>query len=514
MIIIMYLEIKGELNKYYLQTVCMLFFPGANFSERDDENSDEAAVFSRCDLDGAVSVSCMFRSGNSQVSAEKTVKYDEVHGFDEGVTDCKTKAAKVAAGLAALQCGHALFGTTPAWGILTGIRPAKIASELITSRDAEGNRLFTPEAARKVLTGEYLVSPKKAALAVEIARSEQKIARLASESDVPTCSVYVSIPFCPTRCSYCSFVSYSTKRLLTMIPEYLKKVCEDTRQLLAYLKDRGFKVLTVYIGGGTPTTLSDTQLAELLGTLADGIPIKRLHEFTLEGGRPDTLTKQKLQVAKEFGVTRMSINPQTMNDKILRTIGRRHTVSDFLRAYENARTAGIENINTDLIAGLPGDDYRSFSRSVDKILRLAPENITVHTFCVKKSAEILRLETEIYKRNADETVKAVDYSQVTLKNAGYRPYYVYRQKNTVGNLENVGYSIKGKEGLYNVLMMEELHSVFAVGAGAATKLVRMGDDGKKNIVRIFEPKYPYEYLARGEDSFNDTLTQADEFFGF
>ncbi len=510
----MYLKINGDLNKYYLQTVCMLFFPGANFSENEDDTAEEAAYFSRQDLDGAVTVSCVFRSGTNEAKSERTVKASDIHGFDEGVTTPLTKAARVAAGLAALDCGHSLFGSTPAWGILTGIRPAKIASELISARDAEGNRLYTAEAARRVLTGEYLVTPKKAALAVEIARSEQKIARLAAEGTAPTCSVYVSIPFCPTRCSYCSFVSYSTKRLLSLIPDYLKKVCEDTRLLLAYLKERGFKVLTVYIGGGTPTTLTDAQLGELLGTIAEGIPIKRLHEFTLEAGRPDTVTKQKLAVAKEFGVTRMSINPQTMNDKILKNIGRHHTVSDFMRAYDNARAAGIDNINTDLIAGLPGDDYRSFSRSVDRILRLSPENITVHTFCVKKSAEILRLDTEIYNRNADETTKAVDYSQVTLKNAGYRPYYVYRQKNTVGNLENVGYSKKGFEGLYNVLMMEELHSVFAVGAGAATKLVRIGEDGKKNIERIFEPKYPYEYLMKKESSILELMSKTDKFFAF
>ena len=431
----MYLEISGDLNKYYLQTVCMLFFPGATFSEAEDCESEEAAYFKRTDSDGAVTVFCRFRSGMQEASCEKTVKCGELHGFDEGVTEPSTKAAKVAAGLAAVECGHELFGSTPAWGILTGIRPAKIASELVSARDAEGNRIFTSEAARRVLTGEYLGTPKKAALAVEIARSEQKIVRLAAgEGNAPTCSVYISIPFCPTRCSYCSFVSYSTKRLLDMLPEYLKRVINDAKAMLAYLKDRGFKVLTVYIGGGTPTTLSESQLAELLEVVSDGIPVKKLHEFTLEGGRPDTVTKEKLAVAKEFGVTRMSINPQTMNDKILRGIGRRHTVSDFLKAYDIARHAGIENINTDLIAGLPGDDYRGFSRSIDKILRLAPENITVHTFCVKKSAEILRLDTEIYNRNADETVKAVDYSQVTLKNVGYHPYYVYRQKNTVVNL--------------------------------------------------------------------------------
>ncbi len=510
----MYLKIVGDINKYYLQTICMLFYPGATFADDEGEDSAEAAEFVRTDLDGAVSVRCTFRSGDEVRSAEKTVKLGELHGFDEGITPSETKAAKVAAGIAALEAGRDLFKSQPAWGVLTGIRPAKIAHELISARDAEGNRIFSAEAARNVLCHEYLVTPKKAALAVEIARSEQKIVRLASESSHRTCSVYISIPFCPSRCSYCSFVSYSTERLLSMIPEYLKRVIEDTKRLLRYIAERGFKVLTIYIGGGTPTTLSEEQLSRLLGTVAEGVQIKKLHEFTLEGGRPDTLTAGKLMVAKEFGVNRMSINPQTMNDTILRGIGRRHTVEDFMRAYELARLAGIERINTDLIAGLPGDDYRGFSRSLDKIMALEPENITVHTFCVKKSAEILRLDTEIYKRNAEETVKAVDYSQITLKNAGYHPYYIYRQKNTVGNLENVGYTKKGFEGLYNVLMMEEIHTIFSVGAGAATKLVKDAPDGKREIERIFEPKYPYEYLAEDKDNIEIMLKKADEFFGF
>lgn len=512
----MYLKISGDLNKYYLQTVCMLFFPGATFSEGENDTAEESAEFIRCDLDSEVEVSCRFTSGGRSGFAKRSVKVGTLHGFDENGATPETKAAKVAAGLAALDAGVKLFGCHPAWGILTGIRPAKLASELISKRDENGVRIYSSERARRLLTREYHVSPKKAALAVEIARGEQKIVRLAGDGKPPyTCSVYVSIPFCPTRCSYCSFVSYSTKRLLAQIPDYLKRICEDARRLLTYLKERGFKVLTVYIGGGTPTTLTDFQLAELLGTLADNIPIKRLHEFTLEGGRPDTITREKLAVAKDFGVTRMSINPQTMNDDILRGIGRRHTVDDFLRAYSLARDVGIPQINTDLIAGLPGDSFVSFSRSLDSILKLSPENITVHTFCVKKSAEILRLDTEIYNRSADETVKAVDYSQVTLKNAGYHPYYLYRQKNTVGNLENVGYSVKGCEGLYNVLMMEELHSVFAIGAGAATKLVRVGEDGKKYIERIFDPKYPYEYLDRDpSEAIDEKIRKIDEFFNF
>lgn len=512
----MFLKINGDLNRYYLQTVCMLFFPGATFSESEDDSAEDMAEFTRRNLDGEVEVTCTFTSDGKSESATRTMKIGTLHGFDENGSSPEVKAAKVAAGLAALDAGVKLFGCYPAWGILTGIRPAKLASELISKRDENGARVYTSEQARRLLTREYHVSPKKAALAVEIARSEQKIARLAGDGKAPyTCSVYVSIPFCPTRCAYCSFVSYSTKRLLAQIPDYLKRICDDTRNLLAYLKLRGFKVLTVYVGGGTPTTLSDAQLAELLGAIDDNIPIKRLNEFTLEAGRPDTITKEKLLVAKEFGVSRISINPQTMNDAILKNIGRRHTVSDFRKAFKIAREVGIPQINTDLIAGLPGDSFATFSKSLNSVLKLAPENITVHTFCVKKSAEILRLDTEIYNRSADETVKSVDYSQVTLKNAGYNPYYIYRQKNTVGNLENVGYSQKGCEGLYNVLMMEELHSVFAVGAGAATKLVRVGEDGKKYIERIFDPKYPYEYLATDPGAaMEEKIRKIEEFFEF
>ncbi len=512
----MFLKIQGDLNKYYLQTICMLFFPGAKFSESEDDSSNERAVFVRKDINNGVEVTCTFYIDDFVGTGTKWISAEKIVGFDEGNTDKVTKASRIAAGLAAVEAGTKLFGTHPAWGILTGIRPTKIASELISKRDDEGLRLYSSDTAKTILTNEYLVSPKKAALAVAVARSEQKIVRLAGDGSSPyTCSVYISIPFCPSRCSYCSFVSYSTNKLLSLLPDYLLRVCEDARKLLTYLKERGFKILTVYIGGGTPTTLSEEQLGFLLGTINDNIPVKKLLEFTLEAGRPDTITKEKLLTAKEFGVSRISINPQTMNDNILKTIGRKHTVNDFLKAYDIARNIGDFQINTDLIAGLPGDNYRGFSRSLDKIIKLSPENITVHTFCVKKSAEIIKLDTEIYNRNASETVKAVDYSQITLKNSGYHPYYIYRQKNTVGNLENVGYATKGTDGLYNVLMMEEIHSVFAIGAGASTKLVKFDESGKKVIKRIFDPKYPYEYLSEdNKASIEAKLSEIDSFFGF
>jgi oxygen-independent coproporphyrinogen-3 oxidase len=221
-------------------------------------------------------------------------------------------------------------------------------------------------------------------------------------------------------------------------------------------------------------------------------------EFTLEAGRPDTITSEKLKVAKEHGVTRISVNPQTLSDDILREIGRRHTREDFFRAFELAKASGIKDINVDLIAGLPGDDFQNFSETVDKIIDLNPSNITVHTFCVKKASDALRNNSSVYSLTGGDAAKCVSYSQLKAKLAGYKPYYMYRQKNTVGNLENVGFTLDGSEGIYNVYMMEEVQSIFAVGAGAVTKLVKYDEafSQKTRIERIFRPKYPYEYLKK------------------
>ena len=315
-----------------------------------------------------------------------------------------------------------------------------------------------------------------------------------------TASLYISIPFCPSRCAYCSFVSYTTPRLLSLIDEYIDALLFELDETFATIRALGIKILTIYIGGGTPTTLSTHQLERIFKKIQTEIDVTQLAEFTLEAGRPDTITKEKLAVAKKYGVTRISVNPQTLNDDVLRDIGRKHTVADFYHAFEIAKNSGIRDINVDLIAGLPSDDFKNFSETVDKIIDLAPTNITVHTFCIKKAADVLKNNSEIYSINVTDATKGVAYSQLKAKYAGYKPYYMYRQKNTVSNLENVGFSLEGHEGLYNVFMMEEIHTIFAVGAGAVTKLVdfRRDDEGGSRISRIFNAKYPYEYLREIE----------------
>jgi oxygen-independent coproporphyrinogen-3 oxidase len=350
----------------------------------------------------------------------------------------------------------------------------------------------TPDEVRKILRKDYFAIPKKAALATDVALAERALVGTPDKRD---CSMYISIPFCPTRCSYCSFVSYTSPRLLSLIPEYLTVLTSDIRRLLDEIKKLNLNLKTVYIGGGTPTILTPDQLRLLLSTVAEGCDVSTLEEFTLESGRPDTITADKFAVAKEYGVTRVSVNPQTLCNDVLQRIGRDHTADDFLRAYDIARTAGIQCINTDLIVGLPGDRFSTFARSFDKILDLNPENITVHTFCVKKAADIVQ-QSDVYSRQGGDAGKCVDYTQIRAPKRGYVPYYMYRQKNTVGNFENVGFALPGTEGKYNIYMMEEYHSIFAAGAGAVSKVVDYRpEEGKSPLIdRYFNHKYPYEYL--------------------
>ncbi len=478
----MILRIDGGVNRYYVETLCMVFFPGATFSGSEQPGPDTPEVTVSLRREGAsVVAAATFRVGDKLTSGEGSC--------EPGEDKSPSRAEKIAVGRAMFAAGKAFFSYTPPWGILTGVRPAKVATELI--RKGNGIRQ-----SRAILRDEYFLNPRKAALAVTVASNEMK---LTGKLPNDLCSVYIAIPFCPSRCAYCSFVSYTSGKLLSLIDDYLLELYRDIDDTFATIRELGLRVATVYIGGGTPTVLSAEQMTRLLGKIGEHVDPTALLEFTVEAGRPDTITRDKLYAIRDGGAGRISVNPQTLSDEVLRSIGRHHTVEDFYRAYQTARDAGIGAVNVDMIAGLPEDTFHIFSDSFDKILTLAPENITVHTFCVKRSAA-LRQKDGIYTLGSADAAKSVEYSQMRTKLAGYRPYYMYRQKNTVGNLENVGYALPGTEGLYNIFMMEELHSIFAVGAGAVTKLVRPSPSGGDNklIERIFMPKYPYEYLRDAE----------------
>ena len=488
----MILHIDGNIQRYYVQTLCMVFFPGATFGENETsgEGVPEVTVSVYRDHDTNDETAFVSIKLNDKVcEATETVSYGE----DVSIAT----RASIAVGRALFAAGKELLGHIPPWGILTGVRPAKVASAFLYG----GKGIIKT---RRILRDEYFVNPQKAALATAVASNEMKLLKKLPKDG---CSIYISIPFCPSRCAYCSFVSSTTPRLLSMIDDYLNAMLSELDETLSVIKSQGLQIQTVYIGGGTPTTLNVRQLRKLLKKISNNVDKDSLLEFTLEAGRPDTITADKLAVAKEYGVTRISVNPQTLSDDLLKEIGRKHSTEDFYRAYELAKRSGIRDITVDLIAGLPGDDFKNFSETLDKIIELQPTNITVHTFSVKKAADVLKKNSGVYSLSGNDAAKSVSYSQIKTKFAGYKPYYMYRQKNTVGNLENVGFSMEGHEGLYNIFMMEETQTIFAVGAGAVTKLVHHKKDGDTVIERIFNPKYPYEYLRkRNSDGANDAPT--------
>lgn len=374
-------------------------------------------------------------------------------------------------------------GVMPPWGILTGIRPVKLLADIDERTAAE----------------RLLVAPEKTRLAHRINEIQRPLIGSIPERSF---SLYVSIPFCPTRCSYCSFVSHSVDKAAGLVGDYHDRLCEEIGAAAEAARAAGLRLDTIYFGGGTPTTLSAEQLKRLFGAL-ERFDLSGVREFTVEAGRPDTITREKLEAIKAAGARRISVNPQTMNDSVLEAIGRRHTAAQTERAYELAREVGFDSINMDLIAGLPTDDVEGFRRSLDRVCELAPENITVHSLSLKRAARLFR-ERESEPSGAFEMLS---YAHERLAACGYEPYYLYRQKNTADNCENTGYAKRGTESLYNVFIMEEVQTIIAVGAGASTKLV---DVPKKRIERISNLKYPYEYL----DRFNEALSAKNRIIGF
>ncbi|MGN0526739.1 MAG: coproporphyrinogen dehydrogenase HemZ [Acutalibacteraceae bacterium] len=372
---------------------------------------------------------------------------------------------------------------TPKWGILTGVRPSKLLmSKLNTAGEEEAKKWFQ---------NSYRVSKEKTDLALEVAKREQVIIE---KTPPDSFSLYISIPFCPSRCSYCSFVSHSisSEKAKALIPDYVERLCEELRFTAEKAKENNLELTSVYWGGGTPTALEADDLEKILTVIEENFDLSKCLEYTVEAGRPDTVTKEKLEVLKKHNVGRISINPQTFNDGVLTAIGRRHNSALTVEKYKEAREIGFDCINMDLIAGLPTDTLESFKHSVDKAVELDADNITVHTLALKSSSAIVT-ENESGRLTDKDIADMIDYSYSALTKAGYYPYYMYRQSKSLGNLENVGYCKPGKEGIYNVLMMEECQSIFAVGAGAVTKL-RTPDGGK--IERIFNFKYPFEYISR------------------
>ena len=397
----------------------------------------------------------------------------------------------------ALQQSYYLAATqllphVPAWGALAGVRPTKIT----TKHMLEGG---TPKSADKLMKDVYYVTDDRRKLAVDCSVSTVDAAKLLEPDDL---SLYVGIPFCPTRCTYCSFVSRTIGKKTELLEPYLGALLKEIEATGKLLAESGRHLRTIYIGGGTPTTLSTAQMAVLLDAIRDSFDLSRCIEFTVEGGRPDTLNEEKLRTIFEHGADRMSINPQTMEDHVLRACGRPHKAQDVIRAYGEAVSAGFKAINMDLIAGLPGDSVDGFRRSLDAVAALNPSNITVHTLALKKGADLFERRENL--PTAADVTEMVAYGEQVLRSLGYKPYYLYRQKYMSGSFENVGWSRDGLDCLYNIYMMEEVHTILSLGGGGMNKV--NFPDG--SLRRFHNPKFPEQYI----EMLDTVLAQKEELF--
>ncbi len=383
------------------------------------------------------------------------------------------------------------------FGILTGVRPAKIAYFYLENGVDEQRCL-------DILENLYFLNKEKAFLCLKAAKHEIFQKKIYGDS---SCGVYISIPFCPTRCSYCSFISSAAPKQLKLIPDYLTLLEEEIAALGRICKEANITPRSFYIGGGTPGILTSEQITSLLASLNTSFDMSAASEVTFEMGRPDTVSEDKLQALINAGANRICVNTQTTSDEVLKKIGRKHTADDFFKAYEASVKAGFKNINVDLIAGLTGDTVESFIKSVDDVSALSPSNITVHTLCAKRASEDAEMIKDVNSgKERDIISEMISYSEKKLSSLGYEPYYLYRQKNARGNYENTGYALNGSICAYNVVMMEDVCTVLSAGAGAVTKVMRPG----KSARRFSSFKYPYEYITQNEKVMTTLSTLENE----
>ena len=469
----------GHSFKYELEKLIRIFLPFEKIEFAEEAADGDGTAVTRLDkaADKTVLSALLLINGKSYNKA-----YELSNSADDYDNECERLLA-----VALYDCFVSASGYVPEWGILTGVRPAKLFSRL-AAEDGEAN-------AENWFKNALKVSDEKISLCRSTVVSEEKITSLSRPDSF---SLYISIPFCPTRCSYCSFVSHSVENAGKLIPDYITLLKKEIAYTADIAKKIGLRLETVYIGGGTPTSVTAEQLGSIMKCVTDSFDTSNLREYTVEAGRPDTITAEKLKTIKHLGAERISINPQTMNDAVLEKIGRRHTAADTVKAFETARKCGFYNINTDLIAGLPGDTPESFFATVRSILSLVPESITVHSLSMKRSSRLTVTGSFPEVKAGEDAGKMVSFARNTLEKHGFLPYYMYRQSKTVGNLENVGYAKPGTECLYNVYTMDETHTILACGASAVSKLRQPHGS---YIERIFNFKYPYEYISR----FNELL---------
>lgn len=461
-------------GKYPAEQALLTFFP----EERPEYPSGEPEG-DRCELKVAmrnerIICTCLLVRGGQEYRARASLNHSRI--VDEVTRERFTgRVVKLAFFRAALASGIPY----PEWGCLTGVRPVKLVEGYLRGG-------LTKTAARGKFMRDYYVSKRRATLSVDAAEASIEAENSLDARDV---CLYVGIPFCPTRCAYCSFVSQSVEKSMGLVEPYLEALEREIDATAEAVSRAGLRPVALYMGGGTPTTLSSGQLDRLCSKLEDAFDLSALREYTVEAGRPDTITADKLSVLHAHAVRRLSVNPQTMSDSVLQAIGRRHTSEDIEGTMSLVRAMGVFEVNMDLIAGLQTDTAEGFAASLGRVMAFEPENITVHTLAVKRGSRLHLEGAELPP--AAEVEKMLSGAMSALRGAGYSPYYLYRQKYMSGGFENVGWTRPGFASLYNICIMEELRSIISMGAGGSTKLIAPGG----RLERHFAPKYPGEYIA-------------------
>lgn len=482
----MILYVKNHNFNYELEKLIRIFFPNDKIVQKDYlemKTTDNEYVYTELSEEkDKYDLKMKVKLGEFEVNKEANVEKI----FEDNLLECERVFA-----VNLFEILKNFTKRTPPWGILSGVRPVKLLRTIISEAGKEG--------AVKYFKEKFLVNENKIKKSLDVLGVQDKILKLSKENSF---SLYVAIPFCPTRCSYCSFVSHSIERTNKLIPIYLELLLKELEYTGKIVKELKLRLESVYIGGGTPTTLDHNQLIVLIESIYKNFDMNTCREFTVEAGRPDTINEEKLKVLKLFGVTRISINPQTFKEETLKLIGRKHTVEDTLNAYNLAVKCGIDNINMDLIAGLPGEDQDDFINSLENVCKLGPKNITIHTLSLKRASRMNFLNTKIAIEDDLAIEKMLNFSDEKLYDENYYPYYLYRQSKMLGNLENTGFSKRGFENLYNIFIMEEIHSIISCGASGITKLKNPYNG---QIERICNFKFAYEYI----DRFNEVISRKD-----
>lgn len=474
----MILIIDSHPFRYEMEALCRMFLHGRELKITEEAEIPPKEDYIYTALEGD-EIAVKAKIDGKYAEAKRTAENDHARNMELAVFGVLTE----------------ILSIRPKWGVLTGIRPVKLAMQLHYMGLSE-------EEIRKKLKEERLVSDEKLDLLLTTMEHELEIRASSRPNSV---SLYISIPFCPSRCSYCTFTSHSVEKAAKLIPQYVELLCGELKDIAVLIDEIGLHLETVYMGGGTPTVLTAKQLDRVLSTVNESFDMTGVRELTVEAGRPDTITAEKLAVLKKNGVGRISINPQTMDDEVLAAIGRKHTAEDVKNAFALAKTFDFDSINMDLISGLPGDNMEKFRKTIAEVIAMNPDNITLHTLTVKHGANLAPMAQSVFAATADAMN---EYAYGEFAKAGYFPYYLYRQKGTVDNLENVGFCKPGKEGMYNIFIMDETHTVLSAGAGGVTKLKAPYD---KKIERIFNFKYPYEYIERFE-LMNERKEQVRNFY--